>query len=195
MDCSPPGSSVQGIFRARILEWVVISYSRASCWPRNWIHVSCTGRQVLYHWAPGKPPSLPSSHTSSPGLELSSRRKARIISASQYKGDRVFPSFSSNSSSYFPHSIWNVFPDTNYGIGYRSGLFQSLPSWNITNMIEYSFLSIECALHLLEGWRADIEGKNIIQHTLFPSFFFFHLIDSSFYPLLDNYKIIILIIR
>ena len=28
MDCSPPGSSVHGIFEARILEWMAISYSR-----------------------------------------------------------------------------------------------------------------------------------------------------------------------
>ena len=27
-DCSPPGSSVHGIFQARILEWVAISFSR-----------------------------------------------------------------------------------------------------------------------------------------------------------------------
>ena len=27
MDCTPPGSSVHGIFHARILEWVAISYS------------------------------------------------------------------------------------------------------------------------------------------------------------------------
>ena len=27
MDCSPPGSSVCGIFQAKILEWVAISYS------------------------------------------------------------------------------------------------------------------------------------------------------------------------
>ena len=27
MDCSPPGSSLHGIFQARILEWVAISYS------------------------------------------------------------------------------------------------------------------------------------------------------------------------
>ena len=30
MDCSPPGSSVHGIFQARIPEWVAISYSRGS---------------------------------------------------------------------------------------------------------------------------------------------------------------------
>ena len=28
MDWSPPGSSYHGIFQARILEWVAISYSR-----------------------------------------------------------------------------------------------------------------------------------------------------------------------
>ena len=30
MDCSPPGSSVHGIFQARILQWVAMSYSRES---------------------------------------------------------------------------------------------------------------------------------------------------------------------
>ena len=35
MDCSLPGSSVQGISRARILEWVVISFSRGSFRPRD----------------------------------------------------------------------------------------------------------------------------------------------------------------
>ena len=27
MDCSPPGSSVHGIFQARVLEWVAIAFS------------------------------------------------------------------------------------------------------------------------------------------------------------------------
>ena len=29
MDCSPPGSSVHGIFQARVLEWVGISFSKS----------------------------------------------------------------------------------------------------------------------------------------------------------------------
>ena len=33
IDCSPPGSSVHGIFQARILEWVTIFYSRGSSQP------------------------------------------------------------------------------------------------------------------------------------------------------------------
>ena len=42
MDCSPPGSSVHGIFQARLLEWVAISFSRGSSWPRDGTWGSCT---------------------------------------------------------------------------------------------------------------------------------------------------------
>ena len=51
MDCSLPGFSVHGILQARILEWVVISFSRGSSPTRDRTHVSCISRQVLYHWA------------------------------------------------------------------------------------------------------------------------------------------------
>ena len=51
VDCSSPGSSVHGISQTRILEWVAISFSRGSSWPRDWICISCIGRQILYHWA------------------------------------------------------------------------------------------------------------------------------------------------
>ena len=44
-DCSPPGSSVHGILQARILEWVAISSSSGSSWPRDWTHHSCIGKQ------------------------------------------------------------------------------------------------------------------------------------------------------
>jgi len=40
MDYIPPGSFVQGIFQARILEWVSISFSKRSSRPRDWTHVS-----------------------------------------------------------------------------------------------------------------------------------------------------------
>ena len=40
MDCSLPDSSVHGISQARILEWVSISFSRGSSWPRDQTQVS-----------------------------------------------------------------------------------------------------------------------------------------------------------
>ena len=51
MDYSPPGSSIRGILQARTLESVVMPSSRGSSWPRDWIQVSCTDRQILYFWA------------------------------------------------------------------------------------------------------------------------------------------------
>ena len=47
-------SSIHGIFQARILESVIIFYSRGSSQPRHLTHVSCIScisRQILYYWA------------------------------------------------------------------------------------------------------------------------------------------------
>ena len=46
---SPPGSPVPGILQARTLEWVAISFFSASSQPRDRTHISCIGKQVLYH--------------------------------------------------------------------------------------------------------------------------------------------------
>ena len=35
MDCSLPGSSIHGIFQARVLEWIAISFSSGSSQPRG----------------------------------------------------------------------------------------------------------------------------------------------------------------
>ena len=52
--CDPmdlPGSSVQGISQARILECVVISFSRGYSWPRDWTCVSCIAAGFFTIWA------------------------------------------------------------------------------------------------------------------------------------------------
>ena len=51
MDCSLPGFSVHGIFQEWVLEWVVISFSRGSSWPRDRTQVSrIVGRRFTL-WA------------------------------------------------------------------------------------------------------------------------------------------------
>ena len=51
VDCSLPGSSIYGIFQARVLEWVAISFSRGSSRPRNQTRVSrIVGRRFTI-WA------------------------------------------------------------------------------------------------------------------------------------------------
>ena len=61
MDCSLPGSSVHGIFQARILEWVAISFSRGSYWPRVWTQVSCIAGRFFTIWATREAPRSPRS--------------------------------------------------------------------------------------------------------------------------------------
>ena len=68
MDCSLPGRSVHGILQARILEWVIMSFSRGSSPPRDGTCVSCIGRWIF----------SPLSHLGSllPWLPTSSRGSA-----------------------------------------------------------------------------------------------------------------------
>ena len=89
MGCSPPGSSVHGIFQARIPEWVAISFSRGFSPPRGRAcvsRVSCTGRQSLHCgatweallWArcsqvPARPPCKCSSSPSMDGASEAQR--------------------------------------------------------------------------------------------------------------------------
>ena len=48
---SPPGSSIHGIFQARVLEWGAIAFSRGSSRPRNRTQVSCTIGRCFAIWA------------------------------------------------------------------------------------------------------------------------------------------------
>ena len=54
VDCSPPGFSIHGILQARILEWVTISFSRRSSWPRDRTQVSHIAGRCFNLWATGE---------------------------------------------------------------------------------------------------------------------------------------------
>ena len=58
---SPPGSSAHEVFLARTVEWIAVSYSRGSSWPRDGACIpciSCTGKWILHHWQHrGSPPT------------------------------------------------------------------------------------------------------------------------------------------
>ena len=49
--CDPLDCSLPGISQARILEWIAISSSRGSFWPRDWTCVSWIARGFLTYWA------------------------------------------------------------------------------------------------------------------------------------------------
>ena len=47
MSCSPSGSSIHGIFQAKIVQWVAISFSRGASWPRDRTSIFCIVRWIL----------------------------------------------------------------------------------------------------------------------------------------------------
>ena len=49
MDFSLPVFSIHGIFQARVLEWVAISFSRGFSQPRDWTQVSRIIGRCFYH--------------------------------------------------------------------------------------------------------------------------------------------------
>ena len=51
MDCSLPGSSIQAILQARVLEWVAISFSREASQPGDWTWVSHISGRCFTLWA------------------------------------------------------------------------------------------------------------------------------------------------
>ena len=59
VDCSPPGSSVHGIFQARVLEWRAIAFSRAN--PREYriVRTHTKGTTVIQHLASPNTSSTP----------------------------------------------------------------------------------------------------------------------------------------
>ena len=54
MDCSLPGFSIHGIFQARVLKWVAISFSRGSSRPRDRTWVSHIAGRFFTVWATRK---------------------------------------------------------------------------------------------------------------------------------------------
>ena len=56
MDYSRPGSSVHAVLQARILEWVAISSSVGSSWPRDQTWVSCIAGRLFIVWTTREAP-------------------------------------------------------------------------------------------------------------------------------------------
>ena len=57
MDYNLPGFPVQSIFQARVLEWVAISFSRGSSWPRDRTQVSRIAGRCFTLWATREAPT------------------------------------------------------------------------------------------------------------------------------------------
>ena len=86
MDCSLPASSVHKIIPARILEWVTISSSRGSSWPRDRTHVSCGScicTWILYHWATWEA-WIWAVHKPNPTTDMVLKKEGKSLSPENY---------------------------------------------------------------------------------------------------------------
>ena len=57
VDCSLSGSSIHGIFQARVLEWIATSFSRGSSQPKNRTRVSHIAGRCFTVWATREAPN------------------------------------------------------------------------------------------------------------------------------------------
>ena len=78
LHCILLSSSVHGILQARILEWVAISFSKGSFWPRDQTCVSCIIRWILYPLAPSGKPHQPSRIIQLP-KRINSQQQGNIL--------------------------------------------------------------------------------------------------------------------
>ena len=87
-DCSPPGSSVHGIFQARVLEWVAISFSQGSSQPRDRTRSPALQTDVLPSEPPGQATLITLSGNSqnlkATHVQLVHRKKSQYIHKVKY---------------------------------------------------------------------------------------------------------------
>ena len=172
MDCSPPGSSVHGIFQARILEWVAISSSQR-IFPIQGLK-SC--HLHLLHWQADSLPLVPPGKLkychpdlflsfASPGCELShsiprsySLPGNKITSTGLETSD--FHTLIQRKNKSFSCNCWNPIAL----IGYLPTFEQSHGpcEWDILIGLDHESSSLELEL----GWippklPTDIKGEVI----------------------------------
>ena len=98
MDCSLPGSSIDGMFQARILEWVAIFFSRGSSWPRDRTQSPALQADSLPSEARNHHPNNRHTHTHT-------RTQKNRLSASQNSYQNKSLRFAYKPSSCLPKSM------------------------------------------------------------------------------------------
>ena len=92
MDCSLPGSSAHGIFQARVLEWVAISFSNAWKWKVKVKSLSCV-RLLATTWT--------AAHQGPPSMGFSRHEYWRGVSLpSPFRGSAMSNSLQSHGLQY-----------------------------------------------------------------------------------------------
>ena len=125
MDCSLPGSSVHGIFQARVLEWLVISFSRGSSQPRDRTLLSCIAGRCFTIWATRET----CSH-----FDIT---QTRVVSHTNfiYELSTAFKDFQTSRRDGLKESLWGR---------EQSCLISSHISWSLINCPQGLILPLDC---------------------------------------------------
>ena len=154
MDGKLPGSSLHGISQARILEWVAISCSRGSSWPRDltWAScVSCIGRVFLY---------LPLHHLGSPYHELGGLNNRAFFLRILRLGSleiRV-PAWSGSGEGSLP--------------SFQTATFSRvIPWWTESDPISLPLLLFSCSVISSSLWPYALQHDRLPCPSPFPGFY------------------------
>ena len=183
MACSPPGFSGHGLCQARTPEWVAISSSRVSSWPRDRTCVSCvsfTGRWILYYYATWEAPK---------GRWHQSNQKLSCVEAGFYSGWRLicFSSLPAPRMKFLmTPSLWSLTSRVYFssprrlpGATFRPSLWSAL-HWRIafksTTCLrggKKNNNTASCLLTFLGFWPLKSWFDNTFKPRVFFSFWFY----------------------
>ena len=105
MDCRLPGSSVHGIFQARVLEWGAIAFSKSFSSSRLIWQVYVCGKYPFYlDILPPQHTPLPSQHLLPCGLKSCSGLSQREGEKGRVKGVSLLCRHINNTCNYSEHS-------------------------------------------------------------------------------------------
>ena len=126
MGSSLPGSSARGILRARILEWVAISFSRGSSQLRNRTQVSCIVGRFFYQLSWGKP----LAHITMFQMKVlsSCRNKKNRLSRNKTKSRETSPKSGRGQQAWSLIGLWDLTKKENLVFWPAGWILDTFPS-------------------------------------------------------------------
>ena len=142
----------------RILEWIVISFSRGSSPPRDQICVSCTDRHILYHWVTRE--ALMTVCFSSLLCKSTVINLPLMLLSFIYAGFRIeIYSFDYCSRTLCNHNLMYPWADGHLGcLQFAAKLILAPICWNTFVEVSLGYLSDDNFLDNLIGVSSNLKG-------------------------------------
>ena len=150
MDCSLSGSSVHGIFKARVLEWVAISFSREFSQPRDRTQVSRIVDRQFTVWVTMEVHGYNPTHLVSLILNVTSSKRHFLGPGSQIRCSGIL-----SNGTLCPLQHWQQFTFTNVIVHYACISDQDTPLFQVNGSpsnTEHGLVTLVWHLRLATIW-------------------------------------------